>query len=233
MNANPSVDPANEGTLTGAFRQIFGKLLQDVNGMLPAQVIAFDRTTNRVQVQPLISVLTTAGQTVGRAQIASLPVAQIGGGGHILNFNLVTGDLGWILANDRDISLFLQSYSAQRPNTERKCNFADSLFIPDVMTGFTISDEDALNAVFQAKNSDVRVSLWPEFVKITAPRGLGINIQPNANAIFDMASTNKASMPWPRMTTSQRNAIPSPVEGMAVWNITTHGLSIYNGTTWS
>lgn len=233
MNNNPSIDPANEGTLTGTFRQVFSKLLQDVNGMLPARVIAFDRTTNRVQVQPLINVLTTDGGTVGRAQVASIPVAQIGGGGHILNFNLVTGDLGWILASDRDISLFLQSYSQQRPNTERKCNFADSLFIPDVMTGFTIADEDALNAVFQLKNSTVRVALWPEFVKITAPRGLGINIQPNANAIFDMASTTKASLPWPRMTTSQRNAIPSPISGMAVWNTSTNSLSTYNGSVWS
>lgn len=169
MNANPSIDPANEGTLTGAFRQIFGKLLQDVNGMLPARVIAFDRTTNRVQVQPLISVLTTDGNTVARAQIASIPVFQIGGGGHILNFNLVTGDLGWILASDRDISLFLQSYSAQKPNTERKCNFADSLFIPDVMRNYTIAGEDSDNVVLQNLNGSVKISLSQTTVKISAP----------------------------------------------------------------
>lgn len=232
-NANPSVNPADLGTLTGAFRHIFGKMLQDVNGMLPARVIAFDRTTNRVQVQPMIAVLTTDKQQVSRAQIASLPVLQIGGGGMIMNFNLFNGDLGWIMASDRDISLFLQSYSETRPNTERKCNFSDSLFVPDVMTNYTIAEEDAEHSVWQTNNSNTRIAIWPEFFKLTALRGLGINAQPNQNVIFDMGSSTKASRPWPRMTTSQRDAIPSPQEGMAVWNTTTHSLSTYNGTNWS
>lgn len=231
-NANPSVNPANEGTLVGTFRHIFGKLLQDVNGMLPAQVIAFNRTQNRVQVQPLIAVLTTDRQQVSRAQLASLPVLQIGGGGMIMNFNLNPGDLGWIMASDRDISLFLQSYNEAKPNTERKCNFADSLFVPDVMTGYTIAPEDAENAVWQTLDGTTRLALWEQFFKLTAPQGLGINTQPDDNAIFDMASTTKASLPWPRMTEGQRDAIPSPVEGMAVWVIG-QGLSTYNGSTWS
>jgi hypothetical protein len=232
MNNNPSIDPANEGSLVGTLRTVFGKLLQDVNGMLPARVIAYDRVTNRAQVQPMIAVLTTDGSQVPRAQIASLPVLQIGGGGHILDFNLVNGDLGWILASDRDISLFLQGYSQAKPNTERKCNFADSLFIPDVMKDIVIDAEDSANAVFQSKDSTVRVALWPEFVKLTAPRGLGINAQPHESSIFDMDSTTKSSSPWPKMTLGQRNAIPSPQEGDAVWVIGA-GLSTYNGSVWS
>jgi hypothetical protein len=101
------------------------------------------------------------------------------------------------------------------------------------MTDYVIDPEDAEHAVWQTKDSSTRIAIWPEFFKITSERGLGINIQPNENAIFDMASTNKASLPWPRMTTAQRNAIPSPQEGMAVWNVTTHSLSTYNGSTWS
>ena len=231
-NANPSVNPADLGTLTGAFRHIFSKMLQDVNGMLPARVIAFDRNTNRVQVQPMIAVLTTDKQQVSRAQIASLPVLQIGGGGMIMNFNLVNGDLGWIMASDRDISLFLQSYSETKPNTERKCNFADSLFIPDVMTGYTINPEDATNAVWQTLDGTTRLSLWQEFFKLTAPRGLGINTQPHTSSILDLDSTTKSSSPWPKMTLAQRNAIPSPQEGDAVWVIGS-GLSTYNGSVWS
>lgn len=218
-NANPSVNPANEGTLVGTFRHIFGKLLQDVNGMLPARVIAFDRNANRVQVQPMIAVLTTDRQQVSRAQLASLPVLQIGGGGMMMNFNLKEGDFGWIMASDRDISLFLQSYSEAKPNTERKCNFADSLFVPDVMTGYTIADEDAENAVWQTLDGTTRQALWPNFFKITAPNGLGINAQPDSHLIFDMASTTKASHPWPNMTATQMNAI-SGQPGDVVYNTT-------------
>jgi hypothetical protein len=54
---------------------------------------------------------------------------------------------------------------------------------------------------------------------------------PNANAILDLISTTKAFMP-PRMSTTQRDAIPTPTEGMIVYNLTTHAINFYNGTIW-
>lgn len=36
----------------------------------------------------------------------------------------------------------------------------------------------------------------------------------------------------PTMTTTQRNAIASPAEGMTIYNLTTHLIDFYNGTTW-
>lgn len=169
-NQKPSRDPANDGTLAGTLRQVFQKVMQGVDDMLPAQVIAYDRTSNRATVKPLVQVLTTEGETVGRAQIVSVPVFQIGGGGFILNFNLKPGDLGWIKASDRDTSLFLQSYGEQRPNTKRMHSFEDGLFFPDVMRGYTIDGEDAENAVLQNLDGSCRVAIWQDRVKVTAPR---------------------------------------------------------------
>lgn len=168
-NAPPSFDPTDGGSFAGAFKFILKKFLSNTNDMLPAKVIAFDRTRNRVQVQPLISMVNTNGEVIERAQIASLPVFNVGGGGFILSFNLVPGNLGWIKANDRDLSLFLQTYDTSIPNTQRQHDFSDALFIPDVMTGWTIADEDAPNAVFQTLDGTVRVVLWADKVKITAP----------------------------------------------------------------
>lgn len=84
MSNTPSIDPANIGTLMGLLRHVFSKQLQDVNGMLPARVIAINGNRNqpRVTVQPLVALLTTDGSQVSRAQIASVPVFQIGGGSH-------------------------------------------------------------------------------------------------------------------------------------------------------
>lgn len=234
-NNPPSIDPANEDNLPGLFRHVFNKLMQGVDGMLPARIVAVndDRNNPRVTVQPLIAIVTTGNEQIARAQIASLPVFQFGAGGYMLSFPLNPGDLGWILASDRDVSIFLQSYNESRPQTFRRQNFADSLFIPDAMRNYTINTEDADNPVFQKADGSVRLALWSEFAKITAPRGLGINTQPGENVIFEMSSTSKASIPWPRMTTAQRNAIPNPVEGMAVWNLTTHAPSYFNGTVWT
>jgi len=54
---------------------------------------------------------------------------------------------------------------------------------------------------------------------------------PNANALLDVSSTTKAFMP-PRMTTTQRNAIPSPTAGMVIYNTTTSVLDFHNGSLW-
>lgn len=155
----PSIDPADEGDLLGSLRHILGKELQNLDGMLPAKVIAYDRAKNRATVQPLVMLLTTSNTTVARATLASVPVYQIGGGGFILNFNLKAGDLGWIKASDRDISLFLQSYAASAPNTIRKHSFSDAVFYPDVMKGYTIAGEDAENAVLQNLDGSVKLAL--------------------------------------------------------------------------
>lgn len=166
----PSLDPADNDSLSGLLRSAFGKLTQSMDDMLPARVVAFDRATNRAQVQPLVQVLTTDGQVVTRAQVASVPVLQIGGGGFVLNFPIKPGDLGWIKANDRDISLFLQSFAEAKPNTVRMHSFADGLFIPNILTGFTIAGEDADNVVLQTLDGSVRIAVWPGKVKITAPQ---------------------------------------------------------------
>lgn len=231
--APPSRNPADNDTLVGLLKLAFNKYGQRFDDMLPAKVIAYNRTTNRAQVQPLISVISTANEVVQRAQIASVPVFQYGGAGFVLSFPVKTGDTGWIKANDRDISLFKQTDQISPPNTWRLHDFADAMFFPDtLLNGVTIAGEDVNNAVFQNFAGTVKIALWSNLIKILAPAGVGIGGTPNAHAILDLQSTTQAFIP-PRMTTTQRNAIPSPVEGMVIYNLTTHGLSTYNGTTWS
>lgn len=198
-NAPPSIDPADQDSLVGVLRSVLDKHLQGVDDMLPARVVAFDRKKNRVQVAPMIRVVTTAGQTVGRAQLSSLPVIQIGGGGHVLLFNLKAGDLGWIKANDRDVSLFLQGFAESQPNTMRKHSFSDAVFIPDVMKDWELNPEDEENAVLQSLDGTLRISLGSERIKLTAgpvsfsvtPAGIDIQggtIKHNGNNIGDTHS---------------------------------------------
>lgn len=182
-NQVPSRDPADDGTMLGVLKGVLGKFLNSVDDMLPAQVISFDRATNRATVRPMIKMLTTDNQQLSRAQIASVPVLQIGGGGSLLAFNLVPGDLGWIKANDRDISLFLQTFRDNPPNTLRKHTFQDAVFIPHVMTGYSIAGEDAGNAVLQSNNGAVRVSIWPDRLKLSAG-SLSVTIGPTSIDFF-------------------------------------------------
>lgn len=167
-HANPSRDPANDGSMLGMAKQILDKFLQGIDDMLPARVVSYDRASNRASVVPLVKVLTTDNRQIDRAQVASVPVVRCGGGGMVLSFNLKPGDLGWIKANDRDISLVMQSGSDSAPNTLRKHSFQDAVFIPDAMRDVVIDGEDEENAVLQTLDGTVRVAIWPDKIKLTA-----------------------------------------------------------------
>lgn len=165
-HAQPSGDPADDDSLAGTLRAAFRKFMQQTDDTLPARVIAFDREANRATVAPCVSLLTTDGRVVPRAQVARVPVMQFGGGGVVLNFNLKPGDLGWIKATDRDLSLFMQSYRDTQPNTLRMHTFQDAVFIPEVMRGWVIAGEDAENAVLQTLDGNARVSVGDSWVRL-------------------------------------------------------------------
>lgn len=233
---NPSsFDPSMRGDLPGTLRYILTKFLQNTDDMLPAKVMAFNRSTNRVNVQPLISIVTTNNNTVQRAPIQSLPVLQLGGGGFVMSFPIATGDLGWIKASDRDISLFLQTVARgaaapTQPNTARKHNFSDAIFIPDTMLqNVTIAGGDANSAVWQNFAGTTKIALGTTVV--IAPQ-LGVGTTPRAGAIIDAQSTSKA-VGFPSMSTTQKGSIPSPQAGYTVFDSTLGRLSTYNGSIWS
>lgn len=173
-----SFDPSERHDLTGVIRYVLQKFLQGVDGMLPAMVVATNRKT--VSVQPLISIITTGVEIVQRPLISQIPVQWPGGGGFVFSFPLKPGDLGWIKANDRDISLFLQSIqagnvAASPPNTSRKHSFSDAVFIPDTMSyGVTIADGDADNVVLQSYDGTTKIAMGTGVVNILAPTSMNI-----------------------------------------------------------
>ena len=60
---------------------------------------------------------------------------------------------------------------------------------------------------------------------------VGINGDPNVNAILDVQSTTKAFMP-PRMTSVQKNNVAGPAAGMIVFDTTLSKLCVYSGAAW-
>jgi hypothetical protein len=53
-----------------------------------------------------------------------------------------------------------------------------------------------------------------------------------ASSILTIESTTKGVL-FPRMTTTQKNAISSPATGLQVYDTTLNQMSYYNGTTWT
>jgi hypothetical protein len=167
---SPDIDPANNYSLVGSINNAFQKMMQAMNGMLPAQVTSYDREKNRVEVQLSINLLTTDGSQIPRPHLVNIPVLTLGGGLFSMSFPLKSGDLGWVLANDRDISSFLQSYSQGSPNTTRMNNFADGMFIPDLMKSYNISAPNEKYLVIQSNDGTMSIQM-------------GINTSNNAHEI--------------------------------------------------
>jgi trimeric autotransporter adhesin len=57
------------------------------------------------------------------------------------------------------------------------------------------------------------------------------NTAPNASAMLDVASSKKGAL-LPRMTTIQRNAIPTPAISLTVFDTDTKNYWFYDGTNW-
>jgi hypothetical protein len=64
----------------------------------------------------------------------------------------------------------------------------------------------------------------------TSQVGIGTT-NPDASARLEVSSTNKGFLP-PRMTTTERDAISSPANGLIIFNITNNCLEIRSGSSW-
>lgn len=85
---------------------------------------------------------------------------------------------------------------------------------------------------------DVQLDLLPSFARIACDKGLVIEEKhSNSTATYDdsslltLISTNRGIL-IPRMTTTQRDAISTPTEGLEIYNTTTHSKNFYNGSSW-
>jgi hypothetical protein len=163
------LDPADVRDLGGAFRMIFRKLMQNTDGMLPASVVAVDAERNYVTVQPMIKIVGTGGTQLPRAQIVQVPLFNAGAGSYVLSFPVTPGDLGWIVASDRDISLYLQNNQQSPPNTRRMHSFEDGLFIPDMARLWTLAGGDAAKVVLQNKDGTIKITLGADQITLVHP----------------------------------------------------------------
>lgn len=150
--------------LPGLLDQILSNFLKEhIDNCLPAVVVSFDQENNYVTVQPLIRLLQSDGTEVSRGTL-TVPVFNYGTNKMSLRFNLEEGDLGWLEANDRDISLFLQSFKEERPNTLRKHSFSDAVFYPAAMKGMSFTAD----AIMSNQSGTVKTEWFNDKIVHTA-----------------------------------------------------------------
>lgn len=152
----------------GAMAFYVRKALSNMDVCLPAKVLAYDRARNVATVKPLINRVTADKSVFERSSIFEVQCLSIGAGGFHLSFPIKKDDLGWIIAADRDISIFKQSLKEEKPNTARNHSFADCWFVTDMFRNYTINGEDGACAVFQSTDGTQRVVIANNQVRIVS-----------------------------------------------------------------
>jgi hypothetical protein len=104
-------------------------------------------------------------------------------------------------------------------------------------TNLLATTDDGKTTMTSAKMGSIEIA----YSSITRPTGDVIFFSTNklvigstnsyASSQLAIDSTTAGFLP-PRMTTTQKNAISSPAEGLMVMDITTHKLCVYDGTSW-
>ncbi|MEY0215947.1 Gp138 family membrane-puncturing spike protein [Providencia rettgeri] len=167
----PNSDIASEGSLAGQFMAAFRNMLMNIDDMLPATVVSYDDKTNRAVIKPLVMMVSTEGQKIGRAAVQNIPVFRFGGGGFFIRMPIKAGDFGWLKANDRDISLVFQRGGLEdEPNTARLHTFSDAMFYPDTLKGWLIDGKNADALVIQSMDGSVCLSLHENKAVLDAPK---------------------------------------------------------------
>lgn len=169
IQSEPSYAPPCEDSDASAFDYISRQSNLRLDVCQPAIVKSYDREKNIVTVAPAVMEATATGEFIQRSEI-DVPVFSPCGGGFVMNFPLKEGDTGWLLCNDRDISLFKQQRTVINPNTYRIHSLEDSFFIPDRVNKFEVDNDDKENLVIQSLDKSVKIVVAKDTIQFTTAK---------------------------------------------------------------
>ncbi len=161
-NANQT----DKNSLMSALNYMADQNRYDDDNLIPCRVIGIDRVGGTVDLQPMIYLVKTDNSTLARQSLVKINILSLSAGGFLINFPTQIGDIGWLFAGDRDLSLFKKSLSDAAPNSGRAHQFADGIFIPDAFRKYTIAGEDSSAMVIQNTSGSTKISIRDDNIKI-------------------------------------------------------------------
>ncbi len=202
--------------------------------------ISIDGVLNQIIITTTtLQSTATLHQFIGNVGIfTGTPISEL----DVTNASASAGTVGFNIRNTTTngrSQIQLQSNSAA---AHYQLNYYNSLHAPVglLLAGTASIETNAPNGLIIGMTTSAKPIIFAlggtatgnEVARITsAGVGIGTLGNPVASAILETASTTQGFLP-PRMTTTQRNAISSPAEGLIVYDLTIHGVFVYDGTSW-
>ena len=98
--------------------------------------------------------------------------------------------------------------------------------------GLVMLQDSSAHKIIGYENKPIDFYRGSHVMRINTTGSVGIGTTSiDASAKFQIDSTTQGAL-LPRMTTTQRDAIPSPATGLLIFNTTTKKLDYYSGTAW-
>lgn len=175
----PSYNPADSSDVGLAnFQQ--QKIFLNLEKIAPAEVVSYDRITNRAVVKILNLSLYSNGTNLAKKNVPDVPVYMMSGGGFVFSFPLKQGDKGWLMATDCDISVFKTLLKTFVPATLRRHRYESSFFMPDYIKGINISTDDTGAVVLTSEDGATKISIKNGTITTTAANNIfNGNVQVN------------------------------------------------------
>lgn len=105
------------------------------------------------------------------------------------------------------------------------------------LSAFSVSINSVDSNIDLTSNSTMSLNA-PDGINLTSANPIFLNGQvgigtafPDTDAILDLTSTTKALL-FPRLTTAQKNAIPTPTAGMVIYDSTLNKLCVRAAAAW-
>ena len=165
----PNYNPADATSLSGLSNILKNTILRNLENAIPAIVQSYNRSKNRAIVKPAISGIASQGQKVSKEPLIDIPVFCMSGGGIVMSFPIQEGDTGWLIANDRNISIFKQNLTESAPNDFRLHSFSDGFFLPDKINDININENDNDALVIQTLAGTTKITLKEGEIVLTSP----------------------------------------------------------------
>lgn len=204
----PSFNPAESLSDEGLYDFFENKIKFGIEKVAPAQIISYNRSTNRAVVQILASEITSTGQKLPRQPLKDIPVFIFNGGGFSFSFPVQAQDIGWIIAADRDISIFKKLLQTFAPATYEKHRYEDGFFLPANINGFNISSGDENSVILTSLDGSTKLTVQEGLITMTAA-----NSTFNGNVAINGNLTVTGTITATETITSNSDVISGTISG--------------------
>lgn len=117
-------------TLSKVIQAHLERRLASVHVSMPAEVVSYDRNTQKVKVQPSLKRLREEGQVIDWPVISDVPVLFERTNTFSMTYEIKPGDSGAIIVSERSLDKWKLSGGKVDPEDFRQHDISDAFFIP-------------------------------------------------------------------------------------------------------